>query len=530
MRRNKLFPTCSRCQAIEIAFLSFIAVSISASSSKADETNDTARFSDKPVPLATNGFPQRPPPLIELGDHFLGNGNIQKGITLPTGEVISPNFWVFGTLRSAVDTFDTGDKGPGGGNSRTSEWANRLDIYGNLQFTPTERLLVGFRPLERQYDEGANGVVDTFSGYRIEPLHSPGQVVNGQGTVSAFGATPRTLFFEGEFGEMFPRLDQHDRLNFDYGFSFGRQPLNLQDGLLANSYDVDMLSVTRTSLQVPGGSTMRISAIGAWSDIQGQNYNVPANVPTCNYPDAHFFGVDSAADFPVSTIEANVLYGTSGNHGDGVYAGLAAIQHFGKLNTTFRAVTSVAVDGDSSTNGISRVATGTLLLSELSYPMPGSKDFIYMDAYWGIDRFTSVVRDSDAGGPLGNVGLLTAAVGLGNYAAPLGDQPDHNAGGALGYQMFIGPRRRQQLVFEIGGRAATRSPQRDESIFGSSAFGGPPPAQAPKYWREESAEGVAVQYQQAVGQRFVLILGGFAVNREDYGGSFGGRMEWVTKF
>jgi hypothetical protein len=500
MPRNKWFSTCLPSRGVEIAFLCFI---VALNSIKADETNDTARFSDKPTPLATNTFLRRPPPLIELGDHFLGTGNLQKGIKLPTGEVISPNFWVFGTLRSAVQSFD-----PGKGENRTSEWVNRLDLYGNLQFTPTERLLVGFRPLDRQYNDGGN-VSDVFTGYRIEPLHSAGSVVNGQGTVQAFGATPRTLFFEGEFGEMFPRLDQHDKLSLDYGFSFGRQPLNLQDGLLANSYDVDMLSVTRTSLQIPGGSTLRVSAIAAWSDIQGQNYNVPANIATYNYPNAHFFGLDSAADFPRSTLEANILYGTSGSHGDGVYAGLASIQRIGKLNTTFRAVTSIAVDGDSSATGVSRVATGTLLLSELSYPIPASKDFIYMDAYWGIDRFTSIVRDSDAGGPLGNVGILTAAVGLGSYAAPLGDQPEHSAGGAIGYQMFIGPRRREQLVFEIGGRAQTESP---------------------KYMRQEPAEGVGVQYQQAIGQRFILIVGGFAVNRDDYGGSYGGRMEWETKF
>src|SRR5580700_4363875 len=130
MLRNKACPKCSPRQGIAIAFLCFIAA---LNSVKADDTNDTARFSDKPAPLATNTFLERPPPLIEWGDHFLGTGNLQKGITLPTGEVISPNFWVFGTLRSAVQTFD-----PGKGGDRTSEWVNRLDLYGNLQFTPTE--------------------------------------------------------------------------------------------------------------------------------------------------------------------------------------------------------------------------------------------------------------------------------------------------------------------------------------------------------------------------------------------------------
>jgi hypothetical protein len=100
-------------------------------------------------------------------------------------------------------------------------------------------------------------------------------------------------------------------------------------------------------------------------------------------------------------------------------------------------------------------------------------------------------------------------VGIGSYAAPLSDQPDHAAGGDIGYQMFLDARRRKQLILEIGGRA---------------------PTQAPSYLRQQSAEGIGAQYQQAFGQRFVLIVSTFAVNRDQSGMSFGGRMEWETKF
>ena len=220
MRRNKYFRTGIANRGMGIAFLFFVAAFNPAradentNSATANYTNDTARFSDKPAPLALEGFPERPPPLIELGDKFLGTGNLQKGITLPTGEVISPDFWVFGTLRSAVQTFDTGS----GKASRTTEWANRLDIFGNLQFTPTERILVGWRPVDQLAGNGS----DTFTGYRFEPLAS-------KGFVQGYGATPTTLFFEGEFGEMVPRLDAHDKRSLDYGFAVGRQPLTLQE-------------------------------------------------------------------------------------------------------------------------------------------------------------------------------------------------------------------------------------------------------------------------------------------------------------
>jgi hypothetical protein len=454
----------------------------------AEDTNSSSQFSAQPAPLALQGFPERPPPLLELGDKFLGAGTIQKGITLPTGEVVSPDFWVFGTLRSAVQTFDTGS----GVNSRTTEWANRLDIYGNLQFTPTERILVGWRPIDQRYGNG----LDEFSGFRFEPLSS-------KGFVEGISATPTTLFFEGELGEIFPRLDDHDRKNLDYGFAIGRQPLTLQDGLLANSYEADMISVTRNSLLIPGGSTLRLSGLVAVNQIERPDYSTPT-VANVRDRDTVLFGLDGAADFPVNTMEGDLLYEDSGNPGNAVYAGLGSIQRLGKINSTFRAVTSVAVDGYSS-----KAASGTLLLGQLSCTLPASDDLVYLDGFWGIDRFSSAVRDPTAGGPLGNVGILTAAVGLGSYGAPLSNQADHAAGGAIGCQMFLNESHRKQLILELGGRC---------------------PTQMPTASRQEAAEGIGARYQQAFGRRFVLVLDIFGVSRDESGLSAGSRVEIETKF
>jgi hypothetical protein len=466
----------------------FLTLACLAAGARAQETNDSLRLSDQPIPLALHGFPERPPPLIEFGDKFLGTGDVQKGFTLPTGEVISPNFWVFGTLRSAVQTFDTAS----GGNSRVTEWANRLDLFANLQFTPTERILAGWRPVDYRPGNGA----DNFSGYRFEPL-------SNKGFTRGFAATPTTLFFEGELGEMFPRLDDHDRLNLDYGFAVGRQPLTLQDGLLANTYEVDMVSLTRNSLLIPGGSTLRLSGLAAVNQIERPDYFTP-EVANVRDRDTVLFGLDGAADFPVSTVEADLLYEDSGGPGNAVYAGLGAIQRLGQVNTTFRAATSVAINGDSP-----QATTGALFLVQLSYTLPELTDLIYLDAFWGIDRFSSAVRDPTAGGPLGDVGILTQAVGLGSYGAPLSNQADHAAGGAVGYQMFLDKWHRRQLIFELGGRA---------------------PTQAPTLLRQEAAEGIATRFQQAFGRRFVLIVDLFGVSREEAGLSFGSRVEWETKF
>jgi hypothetical protein len=448
----------------------------------ADEGQDTSRYSDQPAPLQLQGFPERPPPLVEWGDKFLGTGNLQRGFTLPTGEVWSPDFWLYGTLRTALQSFD-----PGGG-PRVSEWANRLDLFGNLQLSPTERVLVGFRPLDR------NGV--TYSGYTFQPRGS-------RGFLDASSATPRTLFFEGELGELFPKLDESDRRSLDYGFAAGRQPLTLQDGILVNDNSVDMISVTRNALLIPGGSTLRLSAFFAWDQIERPNYNV-ASVPNQPDHDARMVGLDAAADFPVSTVEADAIYVSSSPHDDGFYAGLGSIQRLGKFNTTFRAVTSVAVDGPSS-----KVSTGSLFFSQLSYTMPYSEDLLYLDGFCGIDHFTSPDRDPTAGGPLGQIGIMYAAVGLGQYGAPLNNQADHSAGGALGYQMFFGEYRRRLVILEIGGRA---------------------PTETPGLLRQQAAEGVAVRFQQALGRRFVLVVDGFGVNRNGSSVAGGGRSEVEVKF
>ena len=75
--------------------------------------------------------------------------------------------------------------------------------------------------------------------------------------------------------------------------------------------------------------------------------------------------------------------------------------------------------------------------------------------------------------------------------------------------MFFDVLHRQQLIFEIGGRTAT---------------------QTPDLLRQEAAEGLGIQYQQAFGRRFVLVASTFGVVRDDSGLSVGGRVEWETKF
>ena len=101
---------------------------------------------------------ERPQPLLELGNPFQASGPIRSGFRLPSGAVWQPSLWVFGTYRTALQVFDNG-------NEVFSEWANRLDLFANLQLTGTERILIGVRPLDQ---DGRS------SGYRFSPRDADG--------------------------------------------------------------------------------------------------------------------------------------------------------------------------------------------------------------------------------------------------------------------------------------------------------------------------------------------------------------------
>ena len=107
---------------------------------RARADDEVSRFSDVPTPLDPATFPARPAPVVEIGQNpFLGSGYIAPGFEIPTGAVWQPVFITYGDYRTALQTFDNGT-------TQTTEWVNRMDLFGNLYFTPTERILVGLRP------------------------------------------------------------------------------------------------------------------------------------------------------------------------------------------------------------------------------------------------------------------------------------------------------------------------------------------------------------------------------------------------
>ncbi len=461
----------------------------------------SSRVIDESVPnINPANVPSRPKPIIEIGNPFFGSGNIHKGLELPTGAVWTPTFIVFGTYQSAFQAFENPAEEPRSAQHKPrSEWANRLDLYGNLQLSGTERLLVGIRP----FDDGvfARPGKARYTGANFTPSDGKEGWVDNR-----FNGRITTLFFEGDLGQIFPNLDPFDRKELDIGFSVGRQPLLYQDGIFIND-DMDAIGITRNSFLPKGGSNLQITAVYAWSQINRGD--------GINHDDPGLLGLFVNTDLGRTTWNLDTAYVLgSGAHGDGVYAALSATQRIGHLNTTFRVLGSKALESHAATgssplstdgNGSSAVGTGVLLFSEISWTLPWSKDLVYFDGYWGIDRFTSAARGPDRGGPLGRVGILFAEQPIGRYGSALSSNPERSVGAALGYQKYLNSTLRKQIIFEVGGRAPT-----DSSPTSAAAAG--------------------ARFQQAFGHHTVLQLDAFGALNEAKGFGYGGRVEFRLEF
>jgi hypothetical protein len=406
------------------------------------------------------------------GDRFLSPGPIDPGIEIPTGATLRPYLTIFGSLRSGIQTFDS----PG---FRSTEWANLLEIYGNVYLSSTERILIGIRPLDRE---------GQFSGYQFGGGTFPEQWVDG------FNFDPFTLFIEGDFGEIFPFLDPEDRHSLDYGFSIGRQPVILQDGIMAND-NIDSIGITRHNLFLFGASSTRVSAFLGLNDIHRNDNRRDRK--------ARMFALSLASDFEKSTYEIDTAYvrGDSAIGGDGVYAGAGHIRRFGHWNSTLRANASWALDRESAA-----MSTGWVFTHELSRTMPFGNDLAYLNSYVGVDDYASVARGPATGGPLGRLGLLSRAVGLGRYGAPLGNLTGPFIGAAMGYQYFFDDLSKSQLIVEVGARTPYAShPGTSEGALGA-------------------------RYQRAINRHMVWILGGFASINESGESGYGLRSELLFKF
>ena len=449
-----------------------------------EDDHSDSRFSDEPIPLAD--LPDRPKPLIELGEPFLGTGTLNQGFRLPTGAVWQPAFLAFGSLRSALQSqeLNFGEDVTGADQSLT-EAAFRLDLFGNLYLTSTERVLIGFRPL----DQDGNFTRYTLSS---DPeIIDPDCIVGGDGLVCTdpeefedelnFGI--RTLFFEGDLGEIFPALDWADSRGLDIGFSVGRQPLSFQDGLLINEDAIDAVGLTKANLRMGGLVNVRATGLFGWGDID----RPVTGADNIGDKSAFLVGLFTETDTRKTTVEADaILVNADELQGDGLYVGVGSTRRIGRYSNTWRVVGSFTIGEEGLHN-----SQGFVLTNQFSWTPYHSYNHVYINVFAGIDEYRSAARGPAAGGPLGLVGVLYSAVGIGRFPAALNNQADNAFGGSFGYQFFF-DKTRKQLILEVGARHLY---EYDEPVRNNTIVGGP---------RSQVAGGA--RYQIAVKRRGVVVF------------------------
>ncbi len=446
---------------------------MAASSGLAASGSGGPYLSDEPIPMKTpEEMPQRVPPLIEWGDDFLGTGNIPSGWELPTGAVWIPALWVYGDARLGLQHVD-----PGTGGEDSTSIISSATFNFNLKLSGTERFFMQITPLDKD---------GRFTSYDLDG--------GSEGFNNNLNAYINRLFFEGDFGEIFPNLDPSDSSALDFGFSIGRQPIFFQEGILVNDV-MDSVSIVRDTVIFPNVVDTRFAILWAWGDVNRSDNSRDNN--------ADLLGFVTESDFRGSTVAVDAFYLISkgADDSDGIFLGASAVQRIGEFNTAFYVNQSIALDRRQAT-----VDDGTLLFGEVSRTPLGTHDLVYANAFWGIDNFSSASRGETNGGPIGRVGLLFASSGIGTYPAALGNGVEDAVGGAVGYQMLFNDEK-TQVVGELGFVETTDD--------GSSV---------------QNGIGAGIRFQHKFAERYLFQVDGFVADRERADETYGIKTEWRVQF
>ena len=202
MSQNSFSITMSCPNTLLAALLVAFCVILPASAGEMSLGVSDSRISDQVITPKPNKLPERPRPIVEIGDRFLGVGPLSKGFTLPTGAVWQPSFLVFGSYRSALQAVDRGGQ-------TDSEWMSLVwqtfkEALGKLfkQLAP----LIGILTDIVEFLAKAISVVISFVEFITRLLAEIGKILFGLGdmeeaTEQAGGETIQQ-FYRSAFGSL----------------------------------------------------------------------------------------------------------------------------------------------------------------------------------------------------------------------------------------------------------------------------------------------------------------------------------------
>jgi len=370
-------------------------------------------------------------PLVEIGQPLYVEGPLAENYNdVGAKNLLTPAFSIFGDWRTAFAYNDNGINKNAGQSGTQGQLATRLNLETDLQLTATERFHALFRPLDLN---GEFTHVDLFG-----PNQAPGSL--------PLNVTPRTLFFEGDVGNITAgATDQYQ--SFDLPFAVGLVPLLFQNGVWVNSALIGgAASVAGQNSPVFHISNMDVTFFSGFDDV---------TTPAIKNPDGkltdHGLSVYGVADF----IEANEGYWESGvgwiqdnrglpfnqSYGDATIA--FTKRYFGWLSNSLRVV--YAFGQDAQPNG-QHTADGVIFLVEDSLISPKELVLVpYFNGFAGFGHPQSLMRNGDAGGILNNTGITFETDGLTGFPT-LDSSGQDTYGGAIGIEYLFNLD--QQIVLE----------------------------------------------------------------------------------
>jgi len=373
-----------------------------------------------------------PRPPIEWGYPMYQSGPIGNGITIFGDKNLArPQLLAYGDFRLGTGYNDNGK-------IDTANMAARLNLDLDLRLTATERIHAFLRPLDRtkvgrvtRVEFGGNQR-DKFGDHEI-----------------LLDATPETLFFEGDLGQIAAGITGDYNL-YDVPIALGLTPLVLQNGIWMDdailggaitipALNSRLLDISNMDITFFGGAdrvTTKSQLKGKLQDDHGVNiYGTAIFIETRGmYIEAGYGYTDDTRNF----------LGT-----DFSYHNLTAAvtrRYFGKLSNSLRVVYNFNQDPGP---GFAKTADGWLLLVENSLITHKPLTLVpYANFFVGSKKPQSLARDFGAGGILKNTGINFETDGLTGFPK-LDDTANDTYGGAVGINYLFNLD--QQVVVEVAG-------------------------------------------------------------------------------